>query len=148
MPKIVETPTAKKIKKKLQTHGDVRIDNYYWLNDRENPEVINYLNEENAYLSKEMAPTKDFQKSLFEEMKGRIKKDDESVPYKYNGYWYITKYQKGKDYPIYTRKKESLEAEEELLFDCNKMAKGHSYFKLVGLSVSPDTKKLRFGSIP
>ena len=70
-------------------------------------------------------------------MKSRIKEDDSSVPYKYNGYWYITKYEIGKDYPIYTRKKESLKAEEELLFDCNEMAKGHSYFRLVGINISP-----------
>ncbi len=145
MRKIVEAPTAKKTEKKLEIHGDIRIDNYYWLNDRENPEVIKYLNDENAYLDDVMNDTKHFQESLFKEMKGRIKEDDTSVPYKYNGYWYITKYEKGKDYPIYTRKKESLDAKEELLFDCNEMAKGHSYFKLVGLNISPDNERIAFG---
>jgi oligopeptidase B len=86
------------------------------------------------------AHTKDFQKELFEEMKARIKEDDESVPYLYNGYYYITRFEKGKDYPIYSRKKESLSAKEEIMFDCNEMAKGQSYFQLGGLSVSPDNK--------
>lgn len=145
MSKSIEAPTAKKIEKRLEKHGDIRTDYYYWLNDRENPEVIDYLNKENDYLQATLAHTESFQESLFEEMKGRIKEDDASVPYKYNGYWYITKYEKGKDYPIYTRKKEALDAEEELLFDCNEMAKGHAYFRLVGLNISPDNEKIAFG---
>ncbi|WP_461597799.1 S9 family peptidase [Winogradskyella sp.] len=142
---MIKAPIAKKIPHQIEKHGDVRIDNYFWMKDREHPEVINYLNEENAYYEAQTAHTKVFQKSLFEEMKARIKQDDSSVPYKYNGYWYITKFEKGKDYPIYTRKKESLDNPEELLFDCNKMAKGHNYFKLVGISVSPDNKKVSYG---
>lgn len=142
---IVKTfPLAKKKPKQLEIHNDIRIDNYYWLNDREDAEVINYLNEENAYTKSVLKHTEPFQKELFEEMKGRIKEDDESVPYKLNGYWYITKYEKGKGYPIYTRKKGSLEAEEELLFDCNEMAKGHAYFRLGGISVSPDNTMVSF----
>ncbi|RZV63178.1 MAG: S9 family peptidase, partial [Flavobacteriaceae bacterium] len=145
MPKLAQVPVAKKKKKELRKHGDLRIDNYYWLNDPENPDVIDYLKKENEYLDNMIGHAKDFQNALFEEMKGRIKEDDSSVPYKYNGYWYITKYVKGKDYPIYSRKKGSLEAKEELLFDCNELAKGHSYFKLVGLSISPDNEKIAFG---
>ncbi|GGI57547.1 S9 family peptidase [Winogradskyella haliclonae] len=138
-------PIAKKVPKKLEKHGDERIDNYFWMNNREDEEVINHLIAENAYCDEMMAHTKGFQNDLFEEMKGRIKEDDSSVPYKYNGYWYITKFEKGKDYPIYTRKKETLEADEELLFDCNVMAKGEAYFKLVGISISPDNTKVSFG---
>ncbi len=138
-------PRAKKIEKKLEAHGDIRIDNYFWMNNRDNPEVIDYLNEENDYFDKKMKHTEAFQKTLFEELKARIKEDDTSVPYKYNGYWYITKFIKGKDYPIYTRKKESLEAKEELLIDSNVLAKGHSYFKLTGLNISPDNNLLSFG---
>jgi len=141
----IETPKAQKIEKKLTIHNDERIDNYYWLNDRENQDVLDYLNSENDYLTKNMAHTESLQKDLFEELKARIKEDDESVPYKYNGYWYITKFEKGKDYPIYTRKKETLEADEELLFDCNAMAEGHSYFRLAGLNVSPDNNMVAFG---
>ena len=138
-------PLAKQISKELKIHGDVRIDEFYWLNDRENPEVIDYLNKENDYYKQETKHTKIFQEDLFEEMKSRIKKDDSSVPYKYNGYWYITKYEKGKDYPIYTRKKESLDSIEELLFDCNIMAKDHSYFRLVGLNISPNNQFISYG---
>ncbi|RNC86317.1 MAG: S9 family peptidase [Winogradskyella sp.] len=141
----VKPPVAKKIPKELEKHGDIRIDDYFWMNNREDEDVISYLKDENSYCDAMMAHTKEFQKDLFEEMKARIKEDDESVPYKYNGYWYITKFEKGKNYPIYTRKKDSLEAEEELLFDCNKMAEGHSYFKLVGISISPDNTKVSYG---
>jgi oligopeptidase B len=91
-----------------------------------------------------MSHTEDFQKSLFEEMKSRIKEDDASVPYKFNGYWYITRFEKGQDYPIYTRKNVTLEAKEEILFDCNEMAKGCTYFKLGSFSISPDNTKVAF----
>jgi oligopeptidase B len=145
MIKDISPPIAKKIPKELIVHNDLRIDDYYWLNDRENPEVSNYLEQENAYCENIMSHTKGFQKDLFEEMKSRIKEDDESVPYKYNDYWYIVKFEKNKDYPIYTRKKETLSAKEEILFDCNEMAKDHSYFKLVGISISPDNNLVSFG---
>ena len=137
-------PVAKKEPKELKIHNDVRVDNYYWLNDREDAEVIDYLNAENTYTKAVLEHTESFQKELFEEMKGRIKEDDQSVPYKLNGYWYITKFEKGKGYPIYTRKKGNLEAKEELLFDCNEMAEGHSYFKLGGISISPDNTMVSF----
>lgn len=133
-------PIAKVIPKKLKKFGEIRIDNYYWLNDRENPEVIDYLNQENNYYQEKTAHTKDFQTTLFEEMKSRIKEDDQSVPYLYNGYYYITRFETGKGYPIYSRKKGNLSAEEEILFDCNEMAKGESYFQLGTLSISPDNK--------
>ena len=135
---------AKQIPKELVAHNDVRIDNYFWLNDRENPEVIDYLEQENAYCDSKMKYTEQFQKDLFEEMKSRIKEDDQSVPYKYNGYWYIVKFETGKDYPIYFRRKEAIDAPDELLFDCNKMAEGQSYFKLSGISISPDNSKAAF----
>ncbi|RMA64534.1 S9 family peptidase [Ulvibacter antarcticus] len=138
-------PKANKISKHLEIHGDVREDNYYWLNDRENEEVIDYLERENNYYDQMSAHTKEFQTDLFDEMKGRIKEDDESVPYKLNGYYYITRYEKGKDYPIHTRKKGTLDASEEILFDVNEMAEGHSYYNLRGLNVSEDNKLVSFG---
>ncbi|WP_413614431.1 S9 family peptidase [Flavobacterium sp. N2550] len=141
----IPPPVAKKIPKTLEKHGDKRVDDYFWLNDRENKEVIDYLNSENQYYEQTTAHTKEFQKRLFEEMKGRIKEDDASVPYFFNGYWYITRFELGKDYPIYARKKGSLTAKEEILFDCNELAKGHSYFQLGGLSISPDNKYASFG---
>ncbi|WP_298121164.1 S9 family peptidase [Flavobacterium sp.] len=145
MSKELQPPIAKIIPHELEKHGHVRIDNYYWLNDRENPEVIDYLNKENDYYNQSTAHTKDFQKDLFEEMKARIKEDDASVPYFYNGYYYITRFEKGKDYPIHSRKKGSLEANEEIMFDCNEMAKGHSYFNLNGISISEDNQWVSFG---
>ena len=138
-------PKAKKIAKNLEFHGDVRVDNYYWMNNREDAEVIDYLNQENEYNQKMTAHTSDFQQRLFEEMKGRIKEDDESVPYKLNGYWYLTRFETGKDYPVYSRKKHELEAPEELLFDVNEMAEGFEYYSLGGLNVSPDNKMVAFG---
>lgn len=140
MSKNIQPPIAKIIPKALEKFGDTRIDNYFWLNDRENPEVIDYLNKENVYYQKMTAHTKGFQKKLFEEMKSRIKEDDESVPYLYNGYYYITRFETGKNYPIYSRKKGSLTSKEEILFDCNKLAKGQAYFQLGGMSISPDNK--------
>lgn len=144
-PMIIMAPKADKITKNLEMHDDLRVDNYYWLNDRDNEEVIDYLERENDYYNKMTAHTKDFQKDLFEEMKGRIKEDDESVPYFYNGYYYITRFETGKDYPVYSRKKDSLEAEEEVMFDVNEMAKDYSYYNLRGLNISPDNKWVAFG---
>lgn len=145
MDKTIEPPKAEKIEKKLEIHGDVRIDNYYWLNERENPKVIDYLNAENAYYDTITSHTKAFQKSLFDELKSRIKEDDESVPYFKNGYFYITRFEKGNQYPIYSRKKGDLKASEEILFNVNEMATGFDYYKLGGLSVSPNNKIAAFG---
>jgi oligopeptidase B len=140
----IPVPIAKIIPTTLEKHGDVRIDNYFWLNDRENPEVIDYLNKENEYYNTLTADSKQFQKELFDEMKARIKEDDESVPYLYNGYYYITRFEKGNDYPIYSRKKGSLDSKEEIMFNCNEMAKGHKYFQLSGLSISMDNQFATF----
>jgi len=141
----IQPPVAKIVPHTLEKHGQVRTDNYYWLNDREDQEVIDYLNQENEYYQKMTAHTKELQENLFTETKSRIKEDDSSVPYFYNGYFYITRFEKGKDYPIYSRKKGSLDAKEEIMFDCNEMAKGHSYFNLSGINVSEDNKYAAFG---
>ncbi len=133
-------PTAAKKPKELKVHQDTRIDNYYWLNERENPEVIDYLNKENAFSKAELSSTEGFQENLFLEMKARIKEDDQSVPYKLNGYWYITKFEKGKEYAIHTRKEATLENPEEILFDVNKMAEGHKYYSLSGISINLENK--------
>ncbi|QWX85437.1 S9 family peptidase [Cellulophaga sp. HaHaR_3_176] len=139
------SPVAKKMPKTLEIHGDSRIDNYYWLNDRENADVISYLNEEKAYYDKVTAHTVDFQKSLFEEMKSRIKEDDSSVPYKLNGYWYSTRYETGKEYPIYSRTEDKPEAIEQEMFNCNILAEGHEYYSLGGVSISPDNTMAIYG---
>ncbi|MGI0106248.1 S9 family peptidase [Salinimicrobium sp. WS361] len=140
----IKTPRAKKIPVQLEKHGDVRIDDYFWLRERENPEVLDYLTRENDYNEQMTAHTKQLQEDLFQEVKKRIKEDDSSVPYKLNGYWYVTRFEKGKDYPIYSRKKETLDAPEEILFDVNEMAKGHDYYRLSGLSVSPNNKLISY----
>ena len=140
----IQPPVPKIITKILEKLSDIRTDNYFWLNDRENPEVIDYLNQENAYYQEMTAHTQVLQGELFEEMKSRIKEDDESVPYFYNGYYYISRFETGKDYPIYSRKKGSLSANEEIMFNCNELSQGHTFFQLGGLSISPDNKFATF----
>jgi oligopeptidase B len=142
----IQPPIAKVKDTILEMHGDKRVDPYYWLNNRENPEVIAYLEQENSYYQQMTAHTKELQQTLFEEMKSRIKEDDSSVPYFYNGYYYQTKYEKGQEYPIYIRRKGTLTANEEILFNCNEMAKGKAYFQLGTMSVSPDNKLAAFAT--
>ncbi len=146
MPSENNTPKATKVPHTLTHLNGKREDSYFWMNMRDTPEILEYLESENSYYEAQTAHTKLFQDSLFEEMKARIKEDDSSVPYKHNGYWYITKYEVGKEYPIYTRKKESLNATEETLLDCNEMAKGFDYFSLGGFSVSPDNSLCIFST--
>lgn len=137
-------PKAKKIEKILDTHGDRRVDNYFWLNERENPEVIKYLEEENAYAEFAMKDTEQLQQHLFEEMKARYKKDDSSLPYFFNKYWYIVRYEESKEYPIFTRKFQTLEHPEEIILDANIMAEGQDFYENGSLAVSPDNQLLSF----
>ena len=146
MPKSIPVPVAAKKPVEHSKHNDIRIDDYFWLNDRENPEVIDYLNQENEYYKKMTAHTAKFQEDLFQEMKARIKEDDESVPYFYNGYFYITRFATGKGYPIYSRRKDSMSAPEEIMFDCNQMAEGETFFNLSGISISQDNKMATFAT--
>lgn len=141
----ITPPTATKNPKELSIHGDTRVDNYYWMNQREDPEVIKFLEAENQYTTEMMAHLSTFQDKLFEEMKGRIKEDDETVPYKNNGYFYITRFEKGNEYPIYSRKKGSLEAKEEIMLNVNELAKAYDFYNVGGRSVSPNNKLLAFG---
>lgn len=138
-------PLAEKIAETLSIHNDNRVDEYYWLRDRENPKVIEYLNAENAFRESEMKHTEELQGQLFEEIKARIKQDDSSVPYHKNGYWYYVRFEEGKEHPIYCRKKGLLSAEEEILLDANIEAANHKFYQVAGLSVSPDNKILAFG---
>jgi oligopeptidase B len=141
----VTPPKAEKIKKELTIHGDTRTDNYYWLNERENPKVIEYLEAENAYRETVMRPSEDLQEELYSEIVGRIKQEDMSVPYLDNGFYYYSRYEKGREYPIYARKKESLEAKEEITLNVPEMAKGHDYYSVSGLNISEDNKYIAFG---
>lgn len=142
--KEITPPNLKKVPKSLIKFNDERIDNYYWLRERENPCVIDYLNSENDYYKKMTLHTKDFQDKLFHEIKNKIKQEDQSVPYFLNGYWYVTKYKENLDYPIYFRYKDSLKSKEEILFDCNKLAQSHDYFNLSNFKVSPNNKIVAF----
>ena len=140
-----DPPRPEKRPIELTEHGDTRIDNYYWLNQRENPEVIAYLEAENAYLDEVMADTKELQEDIYNEIVGRIKQDDVSVPYLDNGYYYYTRFEEGGEYPVMCRKKGSLDAEEEVMLNVNKMARGYDYYQVGGTSVSPDNRWLAFG---
>lgn len=145
MDKNIQTPVVAKKPKELSTNGHTRQDSYYWLNDRENPEVISYLTAENTYLDIMMAHTRSFREKLYEEMVGRIKQTDMSVPFKDNGYFYITRYEEGQEYPIHSRRKESMDAPEEIMLNLNQLSKGYDYYAVAGRSVSPDNKLLVYG---
>jgi len=140
----IKPPVAEKITHELKDHNQTRLDDYYWMNDRENPKVIDYLNAENDYTAAMMKHTEAFQKKLYKEMKGRIKETDESVPYFYNGYFYYTRYEEGKEYEIVCRKKGNLETEEEVLLNGNELAEGKSFFNIGDYNVSMDNKMLAF----
>ena len=149
-------PNATKKTHEMTIHGDTRVDDYYWMRltdeqksakdkDSQTQEVLDYINAENAYTQKRLKHTEKFQNDLFDEIVGRIKKDDESVPYLDNGYYYYTRNEKGKEYAIHCRKKGSLDSKEEILLDENVLAKGHDYFAVGGLDVSPDNQWMSYG---
>lgn len=142
--KVVKAPVATKKPYVTNIHGISIIDNYFWLRDRNNPDVIKYLEDENAYADSVMAGTQDLQEKIFQELKGRIIEDDESVPVKRGEYYYYFRTEQGKQYRIYCRKKGSLSAKEEILLDCNKLAEGSAYFSLGAFEVSPDHQTLAY----
>ena len=126
-------------------HG-VRTDPYYWLRDdeRTNPEVLSYLHAENGYREHYMGAAKPLEDALYEEIVGRIKQDDASVPYRKQGYWYYSRFEPGKEHPIFARRKGTLDAPEEMLLDANELAVGHDYYRIDSLEVSPDNDWLAF----
>jgi oligopeptidase B len=140
----IKEPIAEKIEKNLTIHGDTRVDEYYWMNQRDDEKVINYLNSENSYRDEYMKEYKNLEDELFSEIKSRIKEDDSSVPYLDNGYYYYTRYEKEKQYPIYCRKKENLGAKEEILIDANIMSKGYEYYRIGDIEISPDNKTMAY----
>lgn len=142
----MQAPLAPKKPQLLEIHNHQRQDFYYWLNDRENPEVIDYLKKENAYLKEVMEPTEALQQHLFEEMKGRIKEQDESVPYYKSGFCWYTRFEKGSEYPVYCRKFGSIEAQEEVILDVNTLAEGKSYFQVGQASCSTNQQVLAFAA--
>ena len=153
----VQPPVAKVIPHEFQEFGNTRIDNYFWMRlsdeqknaatpDAQTQDVLAYLYAENAYLKAGMAHTQTLQDELFEELKGRIKQDDETVPYLNNGYFYWTKYEEGKEYPFYYRKANKEGSADELLLDVNRLAEGKAYCSVSGISVSPDNRLLAFAT--
>ncbi|MBD2384734.1 S9 family peptidase [Cylindrospermum sp. FACHB-282] len=141
---IVNAPVADKQPQILELHGDQRVDNYFWLRDIDNPEAIAYLEAENTYTASMMQHTEQLQTKLYKEMLARIKETDLSVPYRKDDYYYYTRTEAGKDYPIYCRKYGSLDAEEEILLDENVLANGHDFFELGVLSISPNHQILAY----
>ena len=139
-----DPPVAAKQPEELEAHGDVRVDDYYWLKERENPEVIAYLEAENEYTGAAMAHTAQLQTDLYDEIVGRIKQDDDTVPYKKGEYFYYERYEQGDDYAIHCRKKGSLDAPEEIMIDANELAEGHEFFTMWGVEASPDGKILAY----
>jgi len=126
----------------LEAHGDVRIDDYYWLRERSNPEVLAYLEAENTYTAAVMAPTEELQAELFKELTNRIQPDDSTVPALFDGYYYYKRYEEDLEYPIHCRREGSLEAPEEIILDVNQVAEGHDFCSVRGVAVSPDTRLL------
>ncbi len=142
--KDLKPPTPKKVSKYFDEHGSKRYDDYFWINDKTNPEVIEYINKENEYTEAFMIDTKELQEKLYNEIVARIKQDDQSVPYLKNGYYYYTRYEKGKQYPYYCRNKGSLDAQEEIILDQNELAKGFQLYKIGDVSVSPNSNLLAY----
>ena len=139
-------PTAKVVPMELEKHGDVRVDPYFWLRERENPEVIAHLEAENEYTTAVMAHTEEFREDLFEEIKGRIKQTDLSVPFKLDDYFYYSRTEEGKEYPIYARKQGSLDADEEVLIDVNEVAEGHGFTSVPMPRMSSDHTIMAFAT--
>jgi oligopeptidase B len=143
---MLKPPVAAIQAKQLASPNGTRTDNYYWLNQPENPQVIDYLKAENAYFDQQMAPVKGLEEKLFQEMKGRIKETDQSVPYRDNGYYYYARYEAGGEYPLYCRKKGSLDGPEEILLHGNEMGQGHTYFAIGGYEVSDNNELLAYST--
>ncbi len=151
-----DAPAAQKEPHEMTIHGDTRVDNYFWMRlsdeqkkasepDAQTQAVVDYLNAENAFTDTVMADTRTLQDELYEEIVGRIKQDDQSVPFKKDGYWYYSRYEEGKEYPLYCRKKESLEAQEEIMLNVPEMAEGYTYYAVGGNSISTNNTLLAFG---
>ncbi len=139
-------PVARKVPHRIEMHGDVRVDDYFWLREKTNIEVIDLLKAENAYTESQLAPVAELRKSLFEEMKARLKEDDAEVPYKWDDYYYYSRMVPGKQYPLFCRKHSSLTAPEEIFLDANALAEGKKFFKLGALEVSPDHQWIAYAA--
>ncbi|MFO7609882.1 MAG: S9 family peptidase [Candidatus Krumholzibacteriia bacterium] len=139
-----QPPVAKVVPHELTIHGDTRVDEYYWLREREDPEVIAYLQAENAYTEAMLADTRELRDTLLAEMKARIKEDESSAPVEDDGWFYYTRHVEGGEYPLHCRRPGSMDGPEQVMFDGNAMAEGHDYFSLRGVAVSPGTRLAAF----
>lgn len=137
-------PQAKKVTHTFEEHGTTREDPYFWLSDKEDAEVVEFLEAENKYTEQNLEHTKALQEDLYDELVARIEQKYESLPTKENGYWYYTRYEEGNEYPFYCRKKETMEADEEIILNVNEMAEGHQIYRLFRYFISPDNQKIAF----
>jgi len=144
MPSAATPPVAAKKPNVVEKFGDKRVDDYFWLRDKSSPEVVSYLNAENAYTETFLGPMKDFQETLYKDMLSRIKETDENVPYRKGAYWYYSRTEAGKQYSIYCRKKGSLTAKEEVILDLNELGKDKKFLELSAFAVSPDGSMLAY----
>jgi len=140
----IPAPKAKLNPKELSHHGDLRVDPYFWMNERDHPDVLAYLEEENNYGQQMCAVFKELEDKLFEEITQRIVQNDESAPYYVNGYWYKTKFEEQKEYPIYVRYQSTLESREEVILDVNKLADGQKYYHIGSMAISPNNQFLAY----
>ncbi|HNP29374.1 MAG TPA: S9 family peptidase [Nitrospirales bacterium] len=143
-PLLPTPPRAKRVPHRLERHGHVRTDEYYWLRDRENPEVLAYLQAENEYAATLGSHTRELEQTIFEEIKGRIQPTDLSVPFRMGDFWYYIRYEKGKEYALYCRKEKSLTSPETIMIDGNELAQGHDYFSVGNWTVSSGQNILAF----
>jgi oligopeptidase B len=143
-PTAAKPPAAKAVPHKSELHGDTRVDDYFWLRDKKSPDVVAYLESENAYTAAVMKPTEPLQEKLYKEMLGRIKQTDLSVPYRDRGYWYYTRTEEGKQYPIACRKKGDMDSPEEVTLDLNELAKGEKFLRVDEVEVSDDGNLLAY----
>ena len=141
-----QPPIARVVPKEIAVHGDTRVDNYFWLRDRTNPDVIAYLEAENRHTDELMEPAQALREKLYKEILGRIQETDLSVPVKRDEYFYYTRTEEGKAYSIHCRKHGSLEAAEEVLLDSNVLAEGQKYFRVGNFSISPDHRLLAYST--
>ncbi len=135
---------ATKILHRHELHGDVREDHYFWMRERDSAPVLEYLRQENQRTKEALAPVAQLEKKLYLEMRARIKEDDSSVPQRIGGYWYYTRYHEGQEYPIHYRRKETLDAPEQVILDENVLAQGHEYFEVASVDISPDQRFLAY----
>ena len=144
MPEPLAPPVARKKPKAMTRFGDRRVDPYFWLRDKSDPEVVDYLNAENRYTEAVMKPLAGLRDALYKEILGRIKETDESVPNRRHGFWYYQREVEGLQYPIYCRRRGAMQAPEEVILDVNELARGHKFTALGLMEVSPDGSKLAY----